>query len=330
MDTRCGFQILGGIASPRLLVRDAPAAFREWAAGRAPQVGKEGYLSAFDFGPDFAQLLEATASPAGFTGACGGEWLWLDIDRHDGLEHALRDTRTLVAAIRGRYRPLRGDDLLVFFSGGKGFHIGLPTSMWSPPPSLVFHSVAKRLALHLSDVAGVEIDRAIYDRVRAFRAPNSRHPKSGLIKRRLFESDLAKVSVEDIRRLAATTEPFDAPVDVPRCSDAEADWRVSSQECEQVPKVVAKPSGEKRPAFRQTRLLRQTREFMRDGAPEGERAACLFVAACNLFALGCSPAATHEILTQPALDSGLSPKETRSHIDGAIKFIASKREGSAA
>ena len=95
----------------------------------------------------------------------------------------------MAASLIDRYR-LDGDDLLVFFSGSKGFHIGLPTSLWQPMPSERYHRVARRFAEWLVEPIEIAIDVGIYDKVRAFRAPNSRHPKTGLHKRALSAREL--------------------------------------------------------------------------------------------------------------------------------------------
>ena len=70
-----------------------------------------------------------------------------DVDRPGELGPALRDARRLCGAILDRYRELDDDDLLIFLSGGKGMHVGLPTSPWRPEPSPGFHDSAKRFAL---------------------------------------------------------------------------------------------------------------------------------------------------------------------------------------
>ena len=73
---------------------------------------------------------------------------------------------------------LDDDGPLMFFSESKGFHLGLPTDLWQPSASLTFHRTARRLAEGLAAAAQVTIDGGVYDTVRAFRAPNSRHPEA--------------------------------------------------------------------------------------------------------------------------------------------------------
>lgn len=133
------------------------------------EIDCEAYLSAFRFGDDFSLRADewGRLDVKGFDGTSWSRWLWFDIDRAD-IGQALQDARRLVAFIAERY-GLDDDALLIFFSGSKGFHAGLPTSLWEPSASVTFHTTARRLAEALAERAGVVIDAGVYDRVRAFR-----------------------------------------------------------------------------------------------------------------------------------------------------------------
>lgn len=96
------------------------------------------------------------------------------------------------------------DVMLLFFSGRKGFHVGLPTALWNAQPAAIFHSYAKHFATCLAGLAKVEIDTGVYDRVRLFRAPNSRHQKTGRHKRRLYADEFFRMSAADILTHADT------------------------------------------------------------------------------------------------------------------------------
>jgi hypothetical protein len=63
-----------------------------------------------------------------------------------------------------------------------------------------------------------------------------------------------------------------------------------------------------------SRLNRATLEFIRDGATSGNRALALFSAAANLAEFGCSLELAEALLTEPALDSGLTPSEVMRQI----------------
>ena len=125
--------------------------------------------------------MAARGTPKGFAGACWSPWRWLDLDRPGQPAAALADARRLAGFVLARYPKLDDDDLLLFFSGGKGNHVGVPLT-YNPDPGPAFHLTARWLAEGLAAGAGVRIDPTLYDRVRLFRAPNSRHPKTGLRK----------------------------------------------------------------------------------------------------------------------------------------------------
>ena len=133
--TPFGFRVVGHRAGRAPAGRLA-AAFAGYAScdrRRRNSTGKP-ILSHFTFGQDFADYLEREGSEKGYSGPCGASWLFWDIDRPDDLALALRDARRLAGAILDRYRELDDDDLLIFLSGGKGVHVGIPTA-WHPEPS---------------------------------------------------------------------------------------------------------------------------------------------------------------------------------------------------
>src|SRR5262249_29157029 len=67
------------------------------------------------------------------------------------------------------------------------------------------------------------------------------------------------------------------------------------------------------------RLNRATLEFIRDGAEEPNRHRRLFSATANLAEFSCPPPLAHTLLSEPALDSGLSPSDVRRQIECGLK-----------
>ncbi len=307
-----GFWIKGPTDAPRRLI-DGAAALAAYAAcdGRAG-VDSEAYLSAFVYGMDFRRYLEEAGSVRGFEGDCWTPLVTFDIDRAGDLDAALADARRLVGAILARYPALDEGDLLCFFSGSKGFNVALPT-FWQPAPSATFHRAARHFADQLARLAGVVIDPAVYVKTQPLRAPNSRHPKTGLHKRRLAIEELNGLSAEGIRRLAARPEPFELPGPAAECEQAAADWRSAVEAVAREAEEAARRRQNAPVAG--PRLNRLTRQFLRDGAAEGDRHRLLFSAAANLAEFGCPAALAFELLTEPALDTGLAPSDVRRQID---------------
>ncbi len=171
-DFSYGFRIEGSPYEPRKVV-DAGLALAGYACcDPRAECGSEGYLSAFRFAADFqerADKLTGIVDTKGFAGPCWSPWLWFDIDCEGDRARAQAETEALADVLTIRYQ-VDGGDLLLFFSGSKGFHVGLVTCLWSPAPSADFHKACRRFAEHVGELAGVTIDNGVYDKVRAFRA----------------------------------------------------------------------------------------------------------------------------------------------------------------
>lgn len=310
-----GFRIVGDCHNERRLI-DWLSAFDAYCqVDDRADVFSESYLSAFTFGSAFRQHLERTGSTKGYNGECGALWLWFDIDRERDIKAATSDARRLCSVLCERFK-LDGDELLTFFSGSKGFHVGLPVSLWEPEPSLTFNQVARRFAESIAEQGGVTIDTKVYDKVRAFRSPNSRHPKTGLHKRRLTFDELLHLSTDAIKTLAAEPAPFDVPTAPALNSQAVADWRHASEQVGQ----RAEANKQRRLNLNGSATLNsQTLDFIRDGAMNGERTNRLFQAAANLGEFGCSLDLAGALLTEAGLDSGLPPNEVARTIKCGVE-----------
>ena len=317
-DCRFGFRIVGGCFENRRLVDATAALSAHAAADPRCEPDKECYLSAFRFDDTFRRHLEDNqGSTAGYSGPCWSPWLWFDLDSEE-LHYAHKDAAALAVFLVERY-AVGPDELLIFFSGSKGFHVGLSTTLWSPSPSADFHKVCRRFAEHAAELAAVTIDAGVYDRVRAFRAPNSRHPKTGLHKRRLtFDELLGPLAA--ILELAKTPAPFAVPTVTTTSEAAAADWQAVAALVAQENEVKAarRAAGNGSPI-----LNRATLDFIREGAGTGDRHRLLFSAAANLAEFGCTSALAVALLEESGLDSGLPPKDVRRQIECGLAAAGS-------
>jgi hypothetical protein len=315
---RLGFAIEGTVKDKRHVVLHAAtfsgyATLAEWVNPAA-----EAYLSAFAFAPDFRQhVREQGGSTRGYAGRCGASIIWWDIDRRDDLGRALDDARRLVGNILDEFRSLDEADPLVFHSGSKGFHVGLP-AVWNPPPSTTFHRAARRFAETIADRASVTIDTSVYDKLRPFRLPNSRHPNTGRFKRRLDIDEFMNLPIDRILELAAEPIAFNLPT--PKLSPDDlarlnALWSEAASADEQAREAAAARRSTDGPA----RLNRSTLEFLRDGANDGERATRLFQAAANCGEFWSVAELAEALLTEAALDCGLTPSEVRKQIADGLR-----------
>lgn len=309
-----GFRVVGGKTNSRRPI-DWASAFAAYSqCDDRAEVTKESYLSAFTFGDAFLRYMDANGTTKGYAGETGGAWLWFDIDREDDIDAATADARRLASSLSNRF-GVDGDALLCFFSGRKGYHIGLPLSVCgSPNASGTFHTVCRRFAESAAAAVGVAIDTGVYDRVRLFRAPNSRHPKTGLFKRQLSFDALIGLRPSRIVELAGEPEAFDIPDPPEPNRVAMADWAAAvGSVAEQSAGIASRCE----PGSRST-LNRATMAFIRDGA-SGDRAVSLFSAAANVAEFATVADLAFALLTEPGLDSGLSPTEVRRQIQCGIE-----------
>jgi hypothetical protein len=309
--TPFGFRVLDDVTETRRLVNAAAAFSAHADDDPKAETPRTCYLSAFEYGDDFKDYLETQDTTKGFDGLCGGCRLPFDIDRSD-IREALHDVRRLVAFVVERY-ALDGDELLLFFSGSKGFHVGLPLSLCGHPrPSREFNRVCRRLAEALAGAANVVIDSGVYDKVRLFRAPNSTHQKTGLRKLRLTYDELLNLKIERIVELAREPLAFEVPDDPPANETATQDWRDAVADLKQ--RTVATAERRER-SIGSRRLNQATLIFICESAVQGDRHRALFAAAANLAEFDCPSGLAHELLTEAGRDSGLSPSEVRRQID---------------
>ena len=267
---------------------------------------EEAYTS-FWYDQDFQAHVNKYSSVAGFDGSCWLPWLWFDIDRADDLEAAQQATRKLVSWLLDN-TEMTPDDLLVFFSGSKGFHLGCPMPS-DAQPALDFHKRSRGLAEAVATAAGVlPIDLAIYNKCQPFRLPNSKHATTGLYKGRLSVSELNGWSLEQIKQAARQPRPF--KLVLPTGGHGGLLRVLWEKTAAVAPNTTHTPEADGQGNGR-TKLNALTLDFIRQGATEGDRHRLLFSAAANLAEFGCSPELAEALLLDPARDCGLSSAEAR-------------------
>ena len=78
-----------------------------------------------------------------------------------------------------------------YFTGGRGFHVVIPSTAFGQTPASDNHLINRRIAGLIEEETGeLHTDPAIYSNRRQFRLPNSRHQKTGLFKIALTREDL--------------------------------------------------------------------------------------------------------------------------------------------
>ncbi len=304
-----GFRVRGGPHGVRRLVTWRKA-FEAYCQSEAPT--DEAYLSLWTYDVSLVEHMRGNGGVAGFSGPTWADWIPIDIDGvgADPVGDALDRTRRLLCWLESQNADLAR--LSCWFSGGKGFHVLLPNhDLRDARPGPRFRVDVRAFVECIGAASGCGPDPAIYDAVRIFRAPNTRHTRTGLFKVAISADDLLRISADGVRRLAAAPRPMETPEPGMWC-----DWEIGGMfaASEEVPTPIARED--------RTALSRSTMDFIRSGATDGEREKRCFAAAANLAELDCNERLAVALLLDSALDSGLSPSEAKRAITCGIKHSA--------
>ncbi len=171
-------------------------------------LGKEIFLGMFRFEKGYLDHCEATGSVKNCPEMkCFCDYLWFDIDNVN-LEEALSNAREIISRLEGNFgvNPIH---LSVYFSGNKGYHIGIPSNLFGLVPDVNVPQVNKLMAKKIADET--PIDMSIYERNRLWRVPNSINAKSGLYKMPLSYNELTTLDSEAHKKLATTPREYNQP-----------------------------------------------------------------------------------------------------------------------
>lgn len=152
-------------------------------------IGKEAYHCAYDLEPreDFVKYV-GKIRPA-------FERVWVDFDHEaSGGGQALIEVKDFLTWLQIK-------DVVIFFSGHKGFHIGIPLEYFDIPLNSYSSRVMSQI-YHTLKRKWPTIDTSISDATRKFRLPGSMHPKTQLFKRQLTYDEAFSLTIEEIREMA--------------------------------------------------------------------------------------------------------------------------------
>ncbi len=172
---------------------------KEKAVLEFPADARECYTSMYSFTSELVAHVQDTGSVQKVSHLIvWSDICWFDIDSPD-LDVAKAATIDLVAKISAIDEAL-AQHLVIYFSGCKGFHVGLPSTLAGLKPSAALPSQHRQLALALAE--GIDIDTSIYQHTRLWRVPNTINAKSGLYKVRLTVEQLRDWGVDEIKEYA--------------------------------------------------------------------------------------------------------------------------------
>lgn len=316
-------RVVGDASNRRDIVSYGKVVALYAAADPAIQPELPSFLGAFTYPRAMKTHFERTGSTRGYVGPCGVPELRFDLDDED-IEEASRNAHRLFRYLADRYAVPT-----IFVSGSKGYHLSVPTG-GSIEPASPNPRIARSLAARIAEDAGVPIDLGVYDAVRLWRAPNSRHQRTGLFKVIIPDpDDLPYLDLSDLRGRAARPVPYvvEAPSSAPqRLVD---DWLAATVEVQRLDaetreRKAGRPNGSARMNPLTWTLIREPESIEqggggRDGTFQGRHKA-IFSAAANLAEFGTLEALIHGLLFGPGRDTGLRADEVTRQIASGIEF----------
>ena len=160
----------------------------------------ECYQSVFLFGEEFKTYTDENKSVSAYQGKIYCDWIPIDID-NENLDVAKQHTLKVLEHLFKQY-GVKPAQLKYYFSGSKGFHIMLPSSLIALTPTENLHTQIKNFIEKLIKGLDVSVDLKVYDKTRIFRIPNTQNIKSGLYKIPLTFDLLLTATVDTIKEMA--------------------------------------------------------------------------------------------------------------------------------
>lgn len=157
------------------------------------------FCTYFRYPEAFVKHIKEKGSVRGYNGPCFTDYLPVDIDSLD-LDKSLDTTKKFLENLK-LIHDVDLNVLPIYFSGAKGFHIMIPSKLFSIEPDTKLPEFLKNLVRELL-VEGIEVDEKIYDKTRLLRIPNTRHSATGLYKIPLSVEEVFNKSIEEIKELA--------------------------------------------------------------------------------------------------------------------------------
>ena len=172
---------------------------------------KECYRSVYRHPEAFLEYAKRKNRVAGWDGPCYADYVWIDIDEKDDLAKAHETCKYLLGRLQELYN-IDLNTLRLFFSGSKGFHVGIDARIFNITPSIDVPQICKHLVGQICN--DLHVDMAVYDRVRVFRLQNTINAKSGLYKIALSLDEIRTLTIDQIKEMAQSKRTIEVDTEV--------------------------------------------------------------------------------------------------------------------
>jgi hypothetical protein len=168
-----------------------------------PKDATDTYTTMFRFREEYQKHVDTTGSVRGASKfEVWSDYLWFDIDASD-LQDATIDMQALLRGIKSMGVI---DETIVYFSGSKGYHVGIDSGVFGFEPSQDLPDRMRYTCTQIASLFHVEIDTKIYNHNRLWRVPNTYHSKTKLRKTQLDMGIAMESSIEDIKKIASSSK----------------------------------------------------------------------------------------------------------------------------
>lgn len=161
----------------------------------------ERYCSLFSFNHSIVEHVKVNGSVSNYSKPVTIRNIWVDFDNDDSISDVLLETVRFVEGMAERY-GLRPEDFPIFFSGNKGFHVGI-SSKFLGLDNLFDEKLPNKIKSFIvgltSQLSIKYVDYVIYNYTRIFRLPYSLNVKSGMYKIYLPYSIAKSISIEELK-----------------------------------------------------------------------------------------------------------------------------------
>lgn len=225
--------------------------------------------------------------------------LYIDLDIDDienNYDKLIRDLKIIYRQLKLLFY-LNDDDIKIYFSGAKGFHIIVNENIFGFKPSRTLNKDLKKIAIYLKAYTITKcIDTKIYDYKRLFRINNSVNSKTNLYKVQVKYNDVINMNYEQLKEYASSTKHFRKTRSKYNEKANENFYKLIDEiDKKEASKINMKLAHE---FLKKKELLPCVKYILQNGSPNGNRNNTTVALANSLFQIGNSLEEVTEIITQ--------------------------------
>lgn len=197
--------------------------------------------------------------------------LYLDFDDANNFNNAREDIIHTLSFFKIIYK-IPSDQMKIYFSGHKGFHLIVPKEILGIKPDKDLNSIFRVIAEQVNNFSPHKtVDLKIYDNKRLFRTPNSMHGETHLYKIILTPNELLNLTEEEIKNLAKQPRYLNLPLKLEVNPIANNQFLKAKEECERRLKEIQKRSKNFRYKKKLNIMPNCIKNILENGAEEGSR-----------------------------------------------------------